>query len=316
MRRIAWTTALILCLGGLVSAAPSPVRLGYLNNDLHHLSLWVGLERGFFKEEGLDVSIEGVFNAGPEEMMAFASRSLDIGYLGVAPSLTGVANKSASVKAIALANTEGSAIVVRKESPIKDVKALSGKTVAIPGYSSVQDILLKKALEQAGLDHKKVTVIVVKPPEMLAALDTKQIDAFIAWEPHPARAVKRGIGRILATSGQVWRNHPCCVVAVEETFHARNADRIKAFLRAHVRAVAFISGNPAEAVRIAMKYTGMDEETIREAMRNITYHYAIPKDTIREYAGALLSYGYIKQVSVEALLDTFLDTKTLLEVQP
>ena len=106
----------------LLAAAASPaaagekLRLGYLRSDLHHLAAWVGIEKGFFKEEGLDVETAGIFNAGAEEMSAFASKGIDVGYLGMAPSITGVANRAASVKAAALANAEGSAIVVRADS--------------------------------------------------------------------------------------------------------------------------------------------------------------------------------------------------------
>ena len=111
---------LVSALGSL--ASPKKVRIGYLRNDLHHLAAWVAIDKGFFKDEGVDVEVAGIFNAGPEEMTAFASKSLDMGYLGVAPSATGLANKSASVKAVALANAEGSSMVVRKDSSIKEVK--------------------------------------------------------------------------------------------------------------------------------------------------------------------------------------------------
>ncbi|HXX81068.1 MAG TPA: ABC transporter substrate-binding protein, partial [Thermodesulfovibrionales bacterium] len=141
-------TILLSAVASMVT--PKEIRLGYLRNDLHHLAAWVAIDKGFFREEGVNVQIAGIFNAGPEEMTAFASRSLDMGYLGVAPSVTGLANRSARIRAIALANAEGSGVVVRKDSGIREVKDLAGKTVAIPGYSSVQDLLLRKALEAAG----------------------------------------------------------------------------------------------------------------------------------------------------------------------
>ena len=94
----------------LLAAAASPaaagekLRLGYLRSDLHHLAAWVGLVKGFFRDEGLEVETAGIFNAGAEEMSAFASKGIDVGYLGMAPSVTGVANRAASVRAAALAN--------------------------------------------------------------------------------------------------------------------------------------------------------------------------------------------------------------------
>jgi NitT/TauT family transport system substrate-binding protein len=79
-----------LAVAASSAAAGEKLRLGYLRSDLHHLAAWVGLEKGYFRDEGLDVETAGIFNAGAEEMSAFASRGIDVGYLGVAPSVTGV----------------------------------------------------------------------------------------------------------------------------------------------------------------------------------------------------------------------------------
>jgi len=304
----------LLLLAALSVAAPQKVRLGYLRNDLHHLAAWVAIDKGYFRDEGIEVETAGIFNAGPEEMSAFASKSIDIGYLGVAPSTTGVANKSAAVKAVALANAEGSAVVVRKDSAIRELKDLAGKTVAIPGYSTVQDFLLRKALEGAGVNPSKVTIIVIKPPEMIVALETSQIDAFIAWEPHPSKAVTKGVGRVLLNSGKIWKDHPCCVVAVEESFRKENPQAVRAFLKAHLRATEFIKKNPEEALRIGMKYTGMDEATIRAALKNIEYATFIKEEDVKEYAKYLQGFGYVKALNVDTFAREYLDLKTLREI--
>jgi len=233
MRRLGLLGLLLLVVTVLNTyAETTKVRLGYLRNDLHHLPAWVAIEKGFFREKGLDVEVAGIFNAGPEQMSAFASKSIDIGYLGMAPSVTGLANRSASVKAVKLSNTEGSAIVVRKDSDINDIKALEGKTIAIPGHATVQDFLIRKALDNAGIDIKRVNMMVIKPPEMIPALTNKQIDAFIAWEPHPSKAVSMGVGRVLMPSSKIWKGHPCCVVAVQGDFYKSNPKVVKAFAEA------------------------------------------------------------------------------------
>ena len=64
------------------------IRFGYLQSDLHQLPCWVAIEKGFYKNQGLDVEIAGIFKAGPEEMSAFSGGSLDIGYVGEAPATT------------------------------------------------------------------------------------------------------------------------------------------------------------------------------------------------------------------------------------
>ena len=270
------------------------VRIGYLQSDLHQLAVFVALEKGLFQQEGIDITIGGIFKAGPEEMTAFASGELDIGYVGEAPATVAVANKVADVKIIAQVNLEGSAIMVRKGSGIKSLKDLVGKTVAVPGYAQVQDFLLRKALTQVDIHIKSVNVIIIKPPEMIPALSTKQINGFVAWEPYPSKAITKGIGEVLMYSGEIWPKHPCCVIVVDSQFLQNYPDIIRRVLRVHVKATNFIKENFEEASKIGTRYTGMDLETVKLAMRHILYKYIPDKEGLLEYVTFLNKLSIIK----------------------
>jgi NitT/TauT family transport system substrate-binding protein len=151
------TVTALLFLGGPSSGdcRQKPIRIGYLQSDIHQLACWVALEKGFYKKNGLEVEVAGIFKAGPEEMSAFSAGALDIGYVGEAPATTAVANKAAEVTVLAQVNTEGSAIVVGNNGAIKDMRDLAGKRVAIPGHSTVQDFLIKKALIKMNVDQNR-----------------------------------------------------------------------------------------------------------------------------------------------------------------
>jgi NitT/TauT family transport system substrate-binding protein len=288
-----------------------PIRIGYLQSDIHQLACHVALEKGMYQKHGVEVEVAGVFKAGPEEMSAFAADALDMGYVGEAPATTAVANKAAKVTVLAQVNTEGSAIVVGKDSPIKDIRELANRRVAIPGYSTVQDFLLKKALTASGMDPKTVNIIVLKPPEMIGALQNRQIDAFIAWEPHPAKAQTMGVGRVLLTSHDIWKDHPCCVLVASDRFLSDRPQDAAAMVRAHVEATDFIEAHPDEAVRIGVKYTGMDEATIRLALRNVIYTYVLSIEGEREYVDFLSRMKYIQVADPGAFVGKFINQKIL-----
>ncbi len=316
MRKVIITLFLLfLFLTGCSKSNSNKVRIAYLQGDLHQLACWVALEKGLFRAEGVDVEVAGIFKAGPEEMSAFASKSIDVGYVGQAPATTAVANKTADVRVIAQVNKEGSAIVIKKDSKIKHFSQLSGRSIAIPGHSTVQDFLLRKALNKYGIKVNKVKYIVLKPPEMIGALKSDQIDAFIAWEPYPAKAVTMGIGRILMTSNNIWKGHPCCVLAVDTEYMSKNIEKIKRIVKAHIQATDFIKNNPNEAVQIAVKYTGMDEETIRYSMKTILYDYIPVVEGEIEYVQFLSKLGYIKIDNAKEFTEKFVDTKIIHDIK-
>jgi NitT/TauT family transport system substrate-binding protein len=296
------------------SADLNPIRLAYLQNDIHQLACWVALEKGFYAQEGLKVTVAGIFRAGPEMMSAFAAGALDAGYVGIAPVTTAVANKTARIVVLAQANSEGSALVVAKDSPAVALRDLKGKIVAVPGHATVQDFLLHKAMGRAGLTDRDIQKIVLKPPEMIGALKNRDIDGFIAWEPFPAKAVTLGIGRVLTASGEMWKDHPCCVLAVEARFLENRREEARKLVKAHVRATDYINRHPREVVTVALKYTGMDEKTLALAMKNVTYAYALNLEAEKEYVHYLAQWKYIRVDDPASFVGRLVDLKILEDV--
>lgn len=282
------------------------VRLAYLQNDIHHLACWVALEKGLYQNEGVAVEIAGVFRAGPEIMAAFSAGALDMAYVGQAPATTALANGTAAVRAVAQANTEGSAVVVAAADPTAALAGLRGRLVAVPGHSTVQDFLLRKGLVRSGLVQRDVDLIVLKPPEMIGALRTGQVQAFVAWEPYPAQAVAMGVGRRLVPSAAIWPGHPCCVLVAGADFLKRHPGLVKAVVRAHVKATALIQRQPETARAVAARHTGLDPTVVADAMAHVHYRADLNPAGQAEYVAFLQQMGYIRSGDPEALVKGFL----------
>ncbi len=296
--------ALVVCLIAFVGVTVlrvsltddeiQPIRLGYLQSDLHHLPLFTALEKGFFEEAGLAVEVAGVFKAGPEEMSAFSAGELDIGYVGQAPATAAVLNNIADVTFASQVNLNGSAIVVAFNAPFKTLPDLRNRLIAIPGHATMQDLLLRRALANSGMDMQSVKIIVLKPPEMIQALEQGNIDAFIAWEPYPAQAVAGKSGRILLQSKDIWPSHPCCVLVADSVFVDEKPDVLRALRTVHRQSCAFIAENPGEAVRIGVQYTGLDAQAVATALKTIEYTDVIDRSKVSEFIEFLRTFNYIK----------------------
>lgn len=293
---------------GSGTGAPKVVRVGFLRNDMHQLAYYVAREKGFFIEQGLDVREGGTFNAGPEEMSAFSAGELDMGYVGAAPAITFASQGMADVKIVAQANMIGSSIVVRPGLDVADVAGLKGRTVAIPGFSTMQDFILHKALAEAGIDPTELKIIVVKPPEMIASLAGGQIDAAVVWEPYPTMAVSQNAGRVLITSAKVLPHHPCCMVVVDSKFLKDNPDVVKRFIAAHKKATDYINSNKLEAADMAHLFTGQDGAITRAAMKNIEYGYVPSVKAIQSYVEFMKQSGVVKDKDPAAFTRSLVDT--------
>jgi len=140
------------------------IKLGFLDGDLHQMAQVVaqnvtagGGVKSMFTKYGINVTnaVGAPYAAGGAEMtVGFATGGADIGYLGAPPAILNHLNGGVQVTIVAQANTEGSGIVVRTGSGIDSLEGLVNKTVATPGESSIQFLLLKNALEEKGLSLK------------------------------------------------------------------------------------------------------------------------------------------------------------------
>ena len=112
-------------------ASNATVRLGLLSGDGHHLAETIALKKGYYENLGLRVVIKQYAN-GIALVEGFKSREIDVGCCGLPPALLKAINDDVKIRVIEGVNNEGSAVVVRPSTGIKQLAELNGKTVATP----------------------------------------------------------------------------------------------------------------------------------------------------------------------------------------
>lgn len=291
------------------------VRIGYLSQDLHQLALRVAVVNGWFEEAGLNVELLQYQN-GAYEMDGFLAGQLDMGYLGAAPALVKSVNQGIGVTVLAAANSEGSSLEVLKSEydagHVTNITDLVGKTIYHPGPSTVQNFLLRLALNQSGMSIEDVTLQVARVQDM-ADLLTPEAPAYIAWEPHPSLSAYEQRTVPLMLSGEIWSQHPCCVVAAENNFLADNPEIVQTVVDIHVRAQDWILDNPVDALAIAVDWLGIEESPVETAFNRITYNYTLNVPGVGAYLRFLISEGLVtlEESQVETYLANFIDLSFL-----
>ncbi|MFW9788394.1 MAG: ABC transporter substrate-binding protein [Candidatus Thorarchaeota archaeon] len=292
--------------------APVPdVRIGYLSKDLHQLALRVALENGYFEREGITVELLQYGNGG-YEMDGFQSGQIDMGYLGAAPAITKRLNAEIMVTILAAANMEGSAIMVDKTEyelgHVTSVADLAGKGVFHPGLPTVQNFLLRLALNQSGLSYEDINPLQAFPSAMADSL-TPENPAFIAWEPFNALSEYQNKTVPLILSGDIWPGHPCCVVAADNTFLSENPEIVQKVVQIHQEATDWIVTHPTQAIAIAVDWLEMDLEPVTTAFNRIIFDYNVNVTGIEMYLDFLISEGQIDNIppSIPDFLDGFIN---------
>lgn len=259
------------------------IRIGALSGDLHHLPLFVALEKDFFQEADIDISSRNIywFSNGNEVMTAFGAGKLDVSYLGLAPAMAHKLNNDVPIQIVSGVNMNGSAIMVKDNSGINNISDLDDKKVGVPSLNNMQDFILQIALNNSGIPLANVTRTDLSVANMETVLNHGDIDAFIAWEPFNAKAINSE-AKYLNKSSDIWPNHPCCIIAASLNFLDSNTEDVEKIVKVHKRALQWIANisNHDELIDIVKKYTGITEDIypnsisiIEEALDNIGYIY-------------------------------------------
>lgn len=303
----------VVSLGVIAFWNPAPVpdvRIGYLSKDLHQLALRVAIENGLFAREGINVKLEEYGNGG-YEMDGFLAGEIDMGYLGVAPTMVKRINQDILVTILATANLEGSAIMILKSEydagHIVNITDLTGKGVMHPGLPTVQNFLLRLALNQSGLSYSDI-IPSESPPSLMEASLSVDVPAFIAWEPFNAKAEYDGEAVPLIQSGEIWSRHPCCVVASSNSFLSAHPEIVQKVIAIHVEAEQWISNHPEEAVAIAVDWLGMDEVPVNTAFNNIIFDYNLNITAIARYLDFLIHENQLITEKIPENTSAFLDS--------
>lgn len=257
-----------------------PVRIGYLPIT-DATALLVAHAKGFFQDEGLSVEKPVLIRGWAPLVEAFAAGKFNLVHLLKPVPVWMRYNNNVPVKIVAWAHTNGSAMVVGGDSRIQSFADLGGKQIAVPFWYSMHNIVLQLALRQAGispvikpqgapLGPHECNLQTLPPPDMPPALAARKIDGYIVAEPFNALGEIAVHARILRFTGDMWKNHPCCVVCMHEVDTVQRPEWSQKVLNAIVRAEIYASGHKAEVATLLSRdgagYLPMPARVVTRAM--------------------------------------------------
>ncbi|MBD2386234.1 ABC transporter ATP-binding/substrate-binding protein [Cylindrospermum sp. FACHB-282] len=194
--------------------------------------LIVAQEKGFFSQYGLEVNLNWE-SSWKEIAQGVASGRLDAAQMvaGMPLAMTlGAGGKTPEPMVTALTlSRNGSAITFSQELFNMEVRNLTDfqalikadldktHTLGIVHPASMHNLLLRYWLAAGGIHPDvDVSLMMIPPPQMISSLTAARIDGYCVGEPWNSRAVQQELGFVIATTSEIWAEHPEKVLGVRE----------------------------------------------------------------------------------------------------
>jgi len=248
-------------LAFLVLAFPNPalsqtkIIVGISSVNIAFLPIYVAQDKGFFKQEGLEVLFV-MFNAGSTNLQALIGGDVQI--MGSAFVET-IGGRAAGVD---IKNFWGICNLMPFQlyslPNFKSMKEAKGKRFAISRFGSLTDYLTRATLHHFGIDPKEVTILQIgSTPARFAALTAKGVDASVMWFPVTEIAKTQGYNKLFDLK-EIFPEWPYETFAARESWLAKEKGQVVKFLRAYQRGVKHTLENKEDALRAIRKYVKMD----------------------------------------------------------
>lgn len=244
-------------------------RIGFQKGGVFALAKAAGAIEKRLAPRGITVQWNE-FTSGPPLLEALGAGALDFGSTGdIPPLFAQAAGGDLLYVAATKGAIDGSAILVKKDSPIQTLADLKGKNVAFKRGSSAHNFIVK-ALEKGGLALSDINALDLSPPDAAAAFAGGQIDAWAIWDPYYAVQAQDPNTRVLVTTegivdsfgyylanGSFAKANPHVIAEALDELKKTGTDA-QAHLDDTAAAISAVTGVPVPIQKIVLTRKGAD----------------------------------------------------------
>lgn len=254
MARLA--VSLLMVVGSLkLPQADARIVVGVSTVNVAFLPIYLTQDKGFFKDEGLDVLVV-MFNAGATNLQAMIGGDVQIMAGGVPETVLARASGVDIKNFWAISNLMP--FQIYGSPKLKSLKDGKGKKFAISRFGSLSEFLTRSALRRSGVDPKDVTMLQIgATPARFTTLATGIVDATILWFPVTERARAVGMNKLFDLK-DIYPNWTNVGFIAREAWLAKEKDQAARFLRAYQRGVKHTRENRDDGIKALRKYVGLD----------------------------------------------------------
>jgi NitT/TauT family transport system substrate-binding protein len=277
-------------------AAPMKIKVGYIGLTCE-APIFMAVEKGFFKEENLDVELVKCDWSNYKDTLALGG--FDITHHLVMMFLKPI-EQGMDVKFLAGVHRGCLRVQTATGGTVRTVEDLKGKRIGIQGMGTPPFIFASRALALHGIDPARDVSWQVYPVgELKLALEKGQVDAVADSEPVGTMLLSGGNVRNVAdqATDEPFASEYCCAVVANGKFIANNPKAAAAATRALLKAAKWVEANPRAAAVLAVekKYLASKPELNAVAISHLSYVPSVEgaQLAIRSAASAMQKVGML-----------------------
>jgi ABC-type nitrate/sulfonate/bicarbonate transport system substrate-binding protein len=273
------TMLMAAAIAAVASAAPTQavekVRLAQNQSPISGVSI-IADRKGFFAKNGLDVEVFN-FTTGKQCLDTVMGGGADIATTAEAPT---TAAAMSGQKIALLARTEYSYIktLTATAAQIRKPADLKGKRIAFTAGTG-GEVYTMQLLKAAGLGKDDVTLVNLRPQDMVAALASGSIDAYGTWEPHIFNGIKALASKVTPLDTKGIYAETFNIVLMQD-YLQKKPEVAKNFLKALVEAEAWMKANREQAINVVAEFVKMPVDELKPIWDDYVYQVALDDQTL------------------------------------
>jgi len=279
---------LLLIVLTYLSRVEARMVVGVSTVNVAFLPIYLTQDKGFFKDEGLDVLVV-MFNAGATNLQAMIGGDVQIMAGGVPETVLARAAGADIKNFWAISNVMP--FQIYGSAKLKSLEQSKGKKFAISRFGSLSEFLTRSALKHSGVDPRDVTMLQIgATPARFTTLASGIVDATILWFPVTERAKAAGMNKLFDLK-DLYPNWTNVGFIARESWLAKEKEQTTKFLRAYQRCVRYTRENRHDGIRTLEKYVGLN--AAEAAAGYDEYRESFPLD------GRILDAGIVATIEQE-----------------
>ena len=257
-RKLLLSVALAFGLTSAASAA-DPVKFRYLASQGGLSAHELADKLGYFEGTGITIENLGYAQGGPASLFALASGDVELGSAATSAVLNSIVGGNDFVAAFpsnGINDQVQSAFYVLNDSPIKSIKDIAGKTIAVNTLGAHLDYTIREALHSVNLPIDSAKPVVVPGPQLEQVLRSGQVDiaAFGYWQnTFEGKALAAGGIRPIFDDTDILGDIAGGFIVLRRDFTKKHPEASKIFVEQSQRALDYAREHPEETKKIFAK---------------------------------------------------------------